>query len=344
MKEKVDPVLIRNYTEGRYSFRDLKRIARWFQDIRYYSDIRSMIDSHWEEFGLNENHKEKDLSAVFFRLKEKILVEKDRISFGQRFIHVYARVAAILLIPLLVYSAHNLVSRRFDSLERSPWVEIVSPAGTRTHFDLPDGTKVSLNSDTRLKYKANFKNDRRIVLEGEAWFDVFHDASSPFVVHTEALDVKVLGTKFSIVSIEEENSVEVILEEGKVELTGKENSFLEILLPDQGFFYNKGTRSGRIAAVDARYLTSWKSGHLVFRNEPLGEVMKKLGRWYNVKLEIADPELEDFRYRATFGDEPLEEILRLISLTAPVSYEIGERRINSDGQFQDKIIKVRLRE
>ncbi len=343
MKEKVDPALLRNYTKGRYSFRDLKQIARWFQDFSYHSDIKSVIGSHWEEFELNETHKEKDLSAVFNRLKEKILAEKNTIGFRQRFIHIYARVAAILLVPLLVYSAYNLVSQRFNSPDGSPWVEIVSPAGTRTHFDLPDGTKVSMNSDTRLKYKANFKNNRQIALEGEAWFDVYRDTSSPFTVHTEALDVKVLGTKFSIVSIEKENSVEVILEEGKVQLTGKGNSFSETLLPDQGFFYNKATRSGRIATVDARYLTSWKDGHLVFRNEPLGEVMKKLGRWYNVKFDIADPELEGFRYRATFGDEPLEEVLRLISLTAPVSYEIGERRINADGQFQDKIIKIRLR-
>ncbi|MDX9881593.1 MAG: DUF4974 domain-containing protein [Prolixibacteraceae bacterium] len=343
MKEKIDPALIRNYTKGRYSFRDLKQIARWFQDVRYYHDIRSVIDSHWEEFELDGIQVEKDLSAVFNRLKEKILAEKNAIGFRQRFIRVYVRVAAVLLIPLLIYSAYSMVDRVFNSPDDFPWVEIVSPAGTRTHFDLPDGTKVSLNSNTRLKYKANFKKNRQIALEGEAWFNVYHDVSSPFTVQTDVLDVKVLGTKFSVVSIEEENSVEVILEEGKVQLTGKGDSFSEILHPDQGFFYNKETRCGRIAGVDARYLTSWKDGVLVFRNEPLGEVTKKLGRWYNVKFNIVNPELEGFRYRATFGDEPLEEVLRLISLTVPVKYEIKERKQNEDGQLGDKIVEIHLK-
>ncbi|HAZ02959.1 MAG: hypothetical protein A2W90_09330 [Bacteroidetes bacterium GWF2_42_66] len=343
MKEKVDPALIRNYTKGQYSFRDLKRIVQWFQDFRYHSDIKSVIDSHWEEFGLNENHAEKDLSAVFNKLKEKILAEKNTIGFRQRFISVYARIAAVLLLPLLIYSAFSLLNQTFNLSDTSSWVEIVSPAGMRTHFDLPDGTKVSLNGDARLKYKANFQKDRQLVLEGEAYFNVHHDASSPFVVQTEVMDVKVLGTKFSVVSMAEENSVEVVLEEGKVQLLGKDNSFVETLNPNEGFFYNKENRSGKITTVDASYLTSWKDGLLVFRNEPLGEVMNRVGRWYNVKFDIVDAEVQSFRYRATFGGEPLEEVLRLISLTAPVEYEIKERKINKDGKFENKIIEVRLK-
>lgn len=343
MKEKVDPALIRNYTKGQYSFRDLKRITQWFQDVRYHGDIRSVIDSHWDEFGLNETHSEKDLSAVFNRLKEKILAGKNTIGFRQRVIYIYARVAAILLVPLLVYSAYSLFSRMTDFSNTSPWVEIVSPAGTRTHFDLPDGTKVSMNGDTRLKYKANFQKNRQLVLEGQAYFNVCHNASSPFILQTEVMDIKVLGTKFSVVSMTGENSVEVILEEGKVQLLGKDNLFAETLNPNEGFFYNKENRSGKIKTVDAVYLTSWKDGLLIFRNEPLGEVMKRIGRWYNVKFDIIDPGAESFRYRATFSDEPLEEVLRLISLTAPVEYRIKERKINKDGQFEDKTIEVRLK-
>ncbi len=262
-------------------------------------------------------------------------------SFQQRFTSVYARIAAILLLPLLIYSAFSLLNQAFNLSDTSSWVEIVSPAGMRTHFDLPDGTKVSLNGDARLKYKANFQKDRQLVLEGEAYFNVHHDASSPFVVQTEVMDVKVLGTKFSVVSMAEENSVEVVLEEGKVQLLGKDKSFAETLNPNEGFFYDKENRSGKITTVDASYLTSWKDGLLVFRNEPLGEVMNRVGRWYNVKFDIVDAEVQSFRYRATFSGEPLEEVLRLISLTAPVEYEIKERKINKDGKFEDKIIEVR---
>lgn len=343
MKEKVDFNLIRKYTNGHYSFRDLKQIKRWFYNYKYHDDIKSIINSHWEEFELSETYPKKDLAAVFNRLKEQILAEKKKISLKERFMSGYVRVAAILLLPLLIYSTFSLIDRNINSSDSSSWVEIVSPQGARTNFDLPDGTKVSLNSGTHLKYNAHFKRNRQLMLDGEAYFDVYHDASVPFIVQTDAMDVKVLGTKFSVVSIADEKSIEVILEEGKVQLTGKGNSFSEILKPNEGFYYDKESQSGKIISVDAPYLTSWKDGLLVFRNEPLGEALKRIGRWYNVKFNIVDKEVEGFRYRATFRDESLEEVLRLIALTAPVKYEIKERKINNEGQFEDKIIEIRLK-
>jgi len=343
MKEKIDSKLIQNYANGHYSFRNLKQIARWFQDSKYHNDIKSVINSYWDQFELKENHAEKDLTSVFNKLKEKILNEKKGINLKQRLISIYAHVAAILLLPLLVYSSYSLIDRVFNLPGSRNRVEIVSPKGTRTHFDLPDGTKVSLNSGAHLKYNVNFKRNRQLSLCGEAYFDVYHDDSSPFIVHTDVMDVTVLGTKFSVASIKEENSVEVVLEEGKVQLKGKGNSFSEVLSPDEKFFYDRENKKGKIEKVDARYLTSWKDGILMFRGEPLGEVMERIGRWYNVKFEIIDPEVKAFRYRATFSDEPLEEVLRLISLTAPVEYKIKERNLKKDGRYDEKTVVVKMK-
>jgi ferric-dicitrate binding protein FerR (iron transport regulator) len=257
---------------------------------------------------------------------------------------IYTRAAAILLLPLLIYSAFSLVRPGTHRLfPEDRWVEVVSPKGTRTHFDLPDGTKVSLNSSAKLMYHADFCRNRLVKIAGEAWFDVVHDAGSPFVVQTDDMDIRVLGTKFSVVSLKEEKIAEVILEEGKVQLTGKGNTFSAELNPNEGFFYNKETRRGEIRGVDAGTLTAWKDGKLIFRSEPLESVLKRIGRWYNVRFEIRDKEVEAFRYRATFQDEPLEEVLRLISLTAPVEYRINERNMDENGLYEDKVITIGLK-
>ena len=117
MKEKIDSELIQNYANGHYSFRDLKQIARWVQGSKYHNDIRSVINSHWEQFELKGNHAEKDLTSVFNKLKEKILNEKKGINLKQRLISIYARVAAILLLPLLVYSSYSLIDRAFNFVD-----------------------------------------------------------------------------------------------------------------------------------------------------------------------------------------------------------------------------------
>lgn len=341
MKERVDSKLIRKYTEGKYSFSDLKQLACWFGNFKYHSDIKLVIKSHWDEFEFDSENTEKDLSAVFNRLKEKILTEKIRLSLPQKINRVYARVAAILLLPLLLYSTYSIVDRY--SNQNETWVEIVSPKGTRTHFDLPDGTKVSLNSGSRLKYDLEFENHRQVKLEGEAYFDVFHNVASPFVVQTNILDVLVVGTKFSVASYGYENSVDVILKEGKVLLTGKETDFTKELKPNEGFFYNKVTHRGHVSIVDAAYLTAWKDGLLILRNEPLGEVMKRIERWYNVRFEVMDDAVRKFHYRATFKDEPIEEVLRLIELTAPVNFEIKDRNLDQDGAYSEKVIIVTMK-
>ncbi|MEL7588090.1 MAG: FecR domain-containing protein [Prolixibacteraceae bacterium] len=343
MREKVDSKLIKRYANGRYSFQDLKRVARWFENPPYHDDLKSALDRHWSEFQFGKE-EQKDLSGVFERLKTKIIAERNQRTLTEKVGRIYSRAAAILLLPLLIYSAFSLIrpaTHRLFSDDR--WVEVVSLKGTRTHFELPDGTKVSLNSSASLMYHADFCSNRLVRIEGEAWFDVFHDAGSPFVVQTDEMDIRVLGTKFSVVSLKQEKITEVILEEGKVRLTGRDGGFSADLNPNEAFFYNKETRHGKVIGVDAGTLTAWKDGKLIFRSEPLGSVLKRIGRWYNVRFEISDKEVEAFRYRATFQDEPLEEVLRLISLTAPVEYKINERNMDKNGLYEDKVITIGLK-
>ncbi|MDO8927982.1 MAG: DUF4974 domain-containing protein, partial [Bacteroidota bacterium] len=173
-----------------------------------------------------------------------------------------------------------------------------------------------------------------------AWFDVTHNDKIPFIVSTANLDVQVLGTKFNVAAFPEEKVTEVVLQEGKVKVNGYNGLFTVDMKPDEKFTYNKDLQSGTIQTVNAEHFSSWKDGLLVFRNEPLSEVLKRIGRWYNVEFVLSDPEISKFRYRATFQEEQIEEVIRLISLTAPIKYSFNKREMGDDGVFKKRIITI----
>ncbi len=340
MKEKIDYKILKKFAGGKYSLRDFILVSRWFEDKSIESDLKDAIQEHWEEFSTEQPDKKKDLNQVLTQIRQKIDADKPAVNFRIKMQRAYSRVAAILLIPLLIYSVYSgFYSKPLSEITSS--VEIVSPKGARTHFQLPDGTKGWLNSGSSLKYTTSFLSERSIELNGEAWFDVTHNEHLPFVVHTNALDVQVLGTKFNVAAFPDENLTEVVLQEGRVKVNGNKNSYTIKMKPDEKFTYDKNVMSGTIQNVNAEQFSAWKDGLLVFRNEPLSEVLKRVGRWYNVEIILTDQELANFKYRATFHEEQVDEVIRLISLTVPIKYTFDNREIGPDGVFKKRTITIR---
>ncbi|MCK9410816.1 MAG: DUF4974 domain-containing protein [Prolixibacteraceae bacterium] len=340
MEEKFDYNLLRNYAQGKYSYHDYKQIASYFGDSIYQEDIESAIRQHWDEFAIDPDNHQKDLSKLFETLKKQIQLEHSRsINLSSRLIRLYSRIAAVLLIPLIIYTTFTLVSG--DRKEATGWAEIYSPPGARTHFTLPDGSNGWLNSSTKLKYPINFRRNRRVNLSGEAYFEVSRNKEYPFTVTTPNLDVKVLGTIFSISALEEENTTEVVLQEGKVVVSDHANGLNTLMIPNQKFEFDNLNRKYVIRSLNAAQYNAWKDGLLVFRNEPLDEVFKRLGRWYNVKITVTDERIKRYKYRATFCDEPIEEVIRLIALTLPIEFNIQKRAFNEQGIYEVKEITIR---
>ena len=339
MKEPIDYKILHKFALGKYSLKDFKLVSRWFEDKNNEEDLKIAIQQHWFEFADDFSGNEKDLTSVMNQLKQKIAKERPVVQFRKRIQKFYSRAAAILLLPLLLYSVYSTF-QKVKSPEISASVEIVSPHGARTHFHLPDGSQGWLNSGSRLKYETTFPENRNIQLIGEAWFDVTRNDKKPFVVSTANLDVLVLGTKFNVAAFPDEKATEVVLQEGKVKVNGYNGTFTVDMKPDEKFTYNKDLQSGTIQAVNADQFSSWKDGLLVFRNEPLSEVLKRIGRWYNVEFVLTDPEIAKFRYRATFQEEQIEEVIRLISLTAPIKYSFNKREMGDDGVFKKRIITI----
>lgn len=339
MKEPIDYKILKKIAGGKYSLSEFKLISRWFSESEHESELKNAIQQHWNEFSTADD-TEKDLSLVLNQLKQKIASEKPFVHFRIKLHYFYRQAAAILLLPLVLYSLYSTFIASPTSGNTSA-VEIYSPQGARTHFQLPDGTQGWLNSGSSLKYAGNFVADRTIALTGEAWFEVAHDRKNPFVVSTRALEVQVLGTKFNVSAFPDENVTEVVLQEGSVKVNGNQGVFNLEMNPNEKFTYDKVLQSGTIQTVNAGQFNAWKDGLLVFRNEPLSEVLKRIGRWYNVDFVLSDPEIAKFRYRATFQEEQVEEVIRLISLTAPIDYSFDARQIGDNGVFKKRTITIR---
>ena len=342
MKEHIDYKILKKFTSGKYSLRDFRLVSRWFSDKNNEAELKDTIRHHWDEFSIETTNSEKDLSLVFYQIKQKISSEKAVVNFRVRMQNFYMRAAAILLLPLLLYNVYTTFLNASD-IDNQSSVEIFSPMGARTRFMLPDGTQGWLNSGSSLKYATNFQKKRNLALVGEAWFEVVHNENKPFVVSTSALDIQVLGTKFNVAAFPEEKVTEVVLQEGKVNVRENKGLSWAEMKPDEKYTYNQELNTNTIQKVNADQFSAWKDGMLVFRNEPLSEVLKRIGRWYNVGFVMNDSALSKLRFRATFKEEQVEEVIRLISLTIPIEYSFDSRKLNEKGEFQKRTVTIRRR-
>jgi ferric-dicitrate binding protein FerR (iron transport regulator) len=222
------------------------------------------------------------------------------------------------------------------------FAEIECPMGTRTKFQLPDGSTGYLNSGSRLKYPVQFNGERKVELSGEAFFDVVHNAEIPFHVSTRNLNIKVLGTTFNVIANEDEQTEEIVLQTGKVDVSSRNGKQLAVLLPNEQMTLDIKKRTFTKNQVEAAQYTTWKEGKLVFRNENMQQVARRLSRWYNAEVVVDDRMLDDYTFHATFIDEPLDEVLKLLSITTPLSYHEEKRESDQNGAFQKRKIVLRI--
>lgn len=160
--------------------------------------------------------------------------------------------------------------------------EIIIPRGGEYTLSLADGTKVWLNSQTRLRFPVAFGKDRRdVYLEGEAYFDVAKDSLRPFHVNLSKVDIEVLGTSFNVRGYADESDIETVLEEGRVQV--KYSTGVVVLKPGDKAVYNSDGRM-EVKPVDTELYTAWHLGRYVFDKEPLENILRLFARWYDIEV------------------------------------------------------------
>ena len=201
--------------------------------------------------------------------------------------------------------------------------QIVVPYGQRQRVLLSDGTLVQLNAGSKLTFPATFTGKtREVFLKGEGFFEVSKNAQMPFIVKTDQIDIKVLGTSFNVSSYAEDNTVQTVLLIGKV-TAGKNKLFTSTidLIPGERLTYDKNNSNLSKDKVDVQLYSSWVNGYLVFRNMPITEVYTKLERYYNRQISVEDGlEKITFSGKLDLGDN-LRNVLTNIAFAASVNVE-----------------------
>ncbi|WP_025146519.1 FecR family protein [Pedobacter jeongneungensis] len=199
------------------------------------------------------------------------------------------------------------------------------PRGGKFHMVLPDGTGVWLNSMSSLKYPIRFTGKNRVVeLSGEAYFEVKHDRSHPFLVNTADQQIEVLGTHFNVNAYDDEPSVRTTLLNGSVRVKPK-NGILKLLVPGQQSILSNGQIE--IIKADQDQVMAWKNGDFVFTNSSLKEIMRQISRWYDVDIEFRD-DVGKIAFGGSISrSRGIKDILKTLESTQAVHFLIEERRV-----------------
>lgn len=203
--------------------------------------------------------------------------------------------------------------------------QLIVPYGKRSYITLSDGTKVWLNSGSKLIFPPVFAGDKREVrLEGEGFFEVTPDKEKPFFVKTEAFSMKVYGTKFNVQAYDQDKSYSIVLVEGKVGMNANESSASQetFLAPNQKASISKGDKSFDVSEVEnMEVYTAWVDGYLTFTNENISVLLKKVSRYYNVEIETDLPDDWEKIYGKLDLKEDLERVLDGLAFISKTRYE-----------------------
>jgi len=331
---------IKRFCLGESDKEEERYVWSLFSEKEEDDEFKQYIHKEFEKYFDTHTDENYHLSFMIDHIHNIINQKKQhqkKEPFVKKVYQWYSVAAAILLVPMIIAGIfwQNNISKTVGSKEFVT-NEIVAPFGARVNFSLPDGTKGCLNSGSSLKYKIPFCKNRKVSVEGEASFDVAHDSKHPFELSAGVSIIKVLGTKFNIHAYQEEHSVEVVLEEGKVNFSVYGLSKNVVMKPNDRLFYIDGVIY--INQVNAAKYMAWSEGKLIFQGDPMKEVARRISRWYNVEVVLMDKLLESYRIRGTFQDDPLKEVLTVLTMTSPIRYKIIEGKTLEDGTHQKQKI------
>lgn len=347
MLNKEELRRLQDYLDERLDRETTDWVNEIFSEGENNEKLKGQLLIDWENIQQEDALEQEDYEVILDRLHHIIqLNESEKQNKPlRRILRIYMRIAAILLFPVLIAGTFLFsLSGRIDRTGQDPGhnATIYAPMGSRVSFILPDGTSGMLNSGSSLSYSFSHNRLREASLSGEAWFEVKSDQENPFLIYAGTSTVKVTGTKFNLNAYPAENYIELVLDEGRVEFRDTCSGHLVVLNSSERIISQNGDIQK--SSVDPKKYHAWTDGRLVFKNDLMVEVVRRLERWYNVKINIADEEIEKYSFRATFQDDSIEEVLKFLSLTSPIGYNIAPRVVCPDGSYMKQVITIYKKE
>jgi len=278
----------------------------------------------------SETEEEENIDVVFNRIKSQIQVPaQNRLKVVKSKNFLWLKVAALVVVvsgASLLYNREALFSGDASHLAL---VKVQTKAASVKTITLGDGSVVQLNSSSRFRYPEKFSGDNRnVYLSGEAFFEVKKDPQHPFIVHTEKMDVQVLGTAFNVKNYPNDDLAETTLIRGKVVVSLKDGDKAHFTLkPNDKFILSNG--KGAVSQTDSKGLTetAWINRELIFKNSRFDEVARLFERHYDVRIFFKDRNLRAVEFTAHFTKEDISEALNALKFIENFNYSIKGKNV-----------------
>ncbi|EIP98799.1 Fe2+-dicitrate sensor, membrane component [Opitutaceae bacterium TAV1] len=251
-------------------------------------------------------------------------------------------VAAIALTFGIVFQPNRSPGTVSNTESDNTWIEQTNGVGERLVLTLGDGTNITLNAGSSLLYPKSFGSRNRVVrLSGEAFFDVAHDQTRPFIVETSTMRITVLGTRFNVKAFSDGTKAQVTLVQGRVEVTPVGGPAVSAtpanpvtLTAGMQYTLAPATHTGRVTAAADEDATGWISDRIVWNREPLPDAMRELERRYGIIVEMTDARLANETVTGRFQSESIQNIFKLLAATGGIDYRI----VDNNGKVERVIL------
>jgi len=315
--DKRIKILFERYQSGTATAEERKLVETWFE-------------SHYGQQGRKLSRNQE--TEVFEDLDTRIATMLASSTTVRKRDFKWLQVAAVLftVVGAGLYGYQHLLK-----IKEAPetFTEIRSQNGEKKQVTLADGTIVFLNSGSSVFVSSKFGQQKREVkLTGEAFFEVHHNLSKPFIIHSGKLQTTDIGTSFNINAYPEDNKVKITVATGIVKVeansrSGKPELFAKDLIRNQALSYNKIKNSHIVTTVNSDAVSSWRTNHLLFDNASYTEIARSVARWYNLDITLSPRIHDSKRYTLSFNNERPDKVLNVLSSLTQTTYTMKGRKV-----------------
>lgn len=312
--------LIFKYISDQANEEEKQLVRKWAEVSEERNHELSRMKNSWVLASLNNELDQKMVEREIQLIQERIRMMNKKANSKPLRIK-WLRYAAVLffIIGISGISGYFVSNSKFRN---TGITQIIVPKGERSKVILPDGSSVQLNSESRLKFESSFQSGKRkVILEGEAFFEVTHDKLHPFIVEMDnLLQVEVLGTTFNVSSYADDNTITTYLESGKVKINidGKEAIYLK---PSEVLKFEKAKGIAVKQAIDDERYFDWTKGILNINGETIEELSRKLERRFDIEILFGDDEVRKHTYSGSLKDEDLNTVLSALEFLSALNYK-----------------------
>ncbi|TKC08084.1 DUF4974 domain-containing protein [Pedobacter polaris] len=310
--------LFQRYQQGLVTEEEKTLIARWLVQLEVMGEQLSAA-----QLEAKSELSKSDLKNRFF----PVLAPQPKVVRLPLWLKT---IAASLFIAVALSSIFYTINKRGKQLEEVAFKQIVTKVGEMKTITLTDGSKITLNTQSRLQYPTNFNDQtREVYLVGEAFFDIAHNTKKPFKVHTERLNVQVLGTSFNISAYKEDKEIAVAVATGMVGVTSKNDSkgTAYLLLPGEELIYHNAGGTINKSKREIADIGSWDRGKFVFENETLANITRRLQRHYQVKFFFKNTSISQKQISLTTSNQNISIVMKAMSIAGGFHYSINGNEI-----------------